>query len=204
LGSPSLHENQGTFPADQQTPNSVFVTSAVVARSAVGASFADEVEAQQLLRLPEAFPFQLTVAVNDLRRYDGFDIHRQGLDMEMVAGRVDMQPRALKPEKAAKKYKGRAATTALPTLFDDQPVDTVLDHAELRADAETPTVTPKVEAQPIPPVTLDGITEQNQAEEAIKNEVLRTLSERTGRFLQVHSMQLIPYSPFAAPLSRVS
>jgi hypothetical protein len=59
-------------------------------------------------------------------------------------------------------------------------VDTVLDHAELRADAETPTVAPKVEAQPIPPVTLDGITEQNQAEEAIKNEVLRTLSERTG------------------------
>jgi hypothetical protein len=167
----------------------------------LSASFADEVEAQQLLRLPEAFPFQLTVAVNDLRRYDGFDIHRQGLDMEMVAGRIDMQPRAPKSEKAAKKYKGRAATTALPTLFDDQPEDTVLDHAELRADTETPTVTPKVEAQPVPPVTLDGITEQNQVEEAIKNEVLRTLSERAGRYLQARGVQLVLNGPFAVPIN---
>jgi len=32
-------------------------------------------------------------------------------------------------------------------------------------------------------------------EEAIKNEVLRTLAERTSRFLQVHSMQLMPDGP---------
>jgi hypothetical protein len=154
----------------------------------LGASVVDEIEAQQLLRLPEAFPFQLTVEVNDLRRHDSFDIHRQGLDMEMVVGRVNMQRRVPKPEKAAKKSRGKAATTALPTLFDDQPEETASDQAQRRSDTETPTVTPTVESQPVPPVTLDGVTEQNQVEAAIKNEVLRTLSERAGRFLQARGI----------------
>jgi hypothetical protein len=154
----------------------------------LGASVVDEIEAQQFLRLPEAFPFQLTVGVNDLHRHDGFDIHRQGLDMEMVVGRVNMQRRVPKPEKAAKKSRGKAATTALPTLFDDQPEETASDQAQRRPDTETPTVTPTVESQPVPPVTLDGVTEQNQMEAAIKNEVLRTLSERAGRFLQARGI----------------
>ena len=51
----------------------------------LGASAADEIEAQQLLRLPESFPFTVSVGVTDLRRHEGFDIHRQGLDMDMVA-----------------------------------------------------------------------------------------------------------------------
>ena len=144
----------------------------------LGASVVDEIEAQQLLRLPEAFPFQLTVEVNDLRRHTSFDIHRQGLDMEMVARRVSTQPRAPKPEKA----------TALPTLFDNQPEETASDQAQRRPDTETPTVTPTVESQPVPPITHDGVTEQNQVEAAIKNEVLRTLSERAGRFLQARGI----------------
>ena len=53
----------------------------------LGASAADEIEAQQLLRLPETFPFSISIGVTDLRRYDGFEIHRQGLDMDMVAVR---------------------------------------------------------------------------------------------------------------------
>ena len=84
----------------------------------LGASAADEIEAQQLLRLPEAFPFQLTVGVADLRRHEGFNIHRQGLDMDMVARRVITPPRAPKPEKASKKSKANAAAPALPFLFD--------------------------------------------------------------------------------------
>ena len=48
------------------------------------ASAADEIEAQQLLRLPESFPFKLSVGVADLRRHEGFNIHRQGLDIDMV------------------------------------------------------------------------------------------------------------------------
>src|SRR5882724_3203507 len=165
----------------------------------LGASFADEIEAQQLLRLPEAFPFQLTVAVSDLHRHNNFDIHRQGLDMEMVARRVSTQPRAPKPEKPANKSKAKASATALPTLFDDQPEDPVSDHRPGHPGTETPVVTPNVEAQPVPSVALGDITDQSRMEEAIKNEVLRTLAERTSRFLQVHSMQLMPDGPFAAP-----
>jgi hypothetical protein len=58
------------------------------------ASPSSEIEAQQLLRLPESFPFTLSISIGDLRRYAGFSIHRQGLDMDMVALRkinVDQQ-----------------------------------------------------------------------------------------------------------------
>lgn len=51
----------------------------------LAANSADEVEAQQLLRLPESFPFALTIGMPELRGYQGFNIHRQGLDMDMVA-----------------------------------------------------------------------------------------------------------------------
>ena len=71
----------------------------------LGASAADEIEAQQLLRLPESFPFTLSVGVADLRRHEGFNIHRQGLDMDMVALRkVKLEPPP-KPTKKPKKEK---------------------------------------------------------------------------------------------------
>lgn len=50
-------------------------------------SASDEIEAHQLLRLPELFPFALTVGVRDLRKHEGFAVYRQGLDMDMVAVR---------------------------------------------------------------------------------------------------------------------
>jgi hypothetical protein len=51
----------------------------------LSASASDEIEAHQFLRLPELFPFTFTVGVGDLRKHEGFTIHRQGLDMDMVA-----------------------------------------------------------------------------------------------------------------------
>ena len=51
----------------------------------LNASAADEIEAQQLLRLPESFPFIMNIGVADLRRYESFNLHRQGLDMDMIA-----------------------------------------------------------------------------------------------------------------------
>lgn len=51
----------------------------------LGAGTADEIEAQQLLRLPESFPFSLKIGIADLRRHERFIIHRQGLDMDMVS-----------------------------------------------------------------------------------------------------------------------
>jgi hypothetical protein len=66
----------------------------------LGASAAAEIEAQQLVRLPESFPFTVSVAVADLHRGEGFNIHRQGLDMDMVALRkVKVEP----PSKPTKK-----------------------------------------------------------------------------------------------------
>ena len=55
--------------------------------SLLAASSANEIEAQQLLRLPESFPFSFTVGITEIRKHQGFDIHRQGLDMDMVAVR---------------------------------------------------------------------------------------------------------------------
>ena len=59
----------------------------------LSARASDEIEAQQLLRLPESFPFAFTVGVGDLRKHEGFNIHRQGLDMDMVSVRqVKVEP----------------------------------------------------------------------------------------------------------------
>lgn len=81
----------------------------------LGASAAEEIEAQQLLRLPETFPFTLGVGVADLRRCDAFNIHRQGLDMDMVALRkVKSEP----PPKPAKKSKKKATAADGPNLFE--------------------------------------------------------------------------------------
>jgi hypothetical protein len=49
------------------------------------AKAANEIEVQHLLRLPESFPFAFRTNVADLRSYEGFDIHRQGLNVDMVA-----------------------------------------------------------------------------------------------------------------------
>lgn len=47
----------------------------------------DEIEWKQMSSLPTAFPFQITAGLGDLRRSEQFTIHRQGLDMDMVAVR---------------------------------------------------------------------------------------------------------------------
>lgn len=77
----------------------------------LSASASDEIEAQQLLRLPELFPFAFTVGVGDLRKHEGFNIHRQGLDMDMVAVRqVKGEPPPKPPVKGKQDQ---------PTFFDE-------------------------------------------------------------------------------------
>jgi hypothetical protein len=68
----------------------------------LSASASDEMEARQLLRLPESFPFLFTVNVGDLRRHGGFNIHRQGLDMDIVSVR---QVKVEEPQKRSAKVK---------------------------------------------------------------------------------------------------
>ena len=87
----------------------------------LSASASDEIEAQQLLRLLELFPFTFTVGVGDLRKHDGFNIHRQGLDMDMVAVRhVKAEPPPKPPGNQRKsKKKESAEPEHQPTFFDE-------------------------------------------------------------------------------------
>jgi hypothetical protein len=79
------------------------------------ASTADEIEVQQLLRLPELFPFTVNVGLGDLRRCEVFNIHRQGLDMDMVALRKVRleQP----PKSATKTKKAKPGTSAICSRY---------------------------------------------------------------------------------------
>jgi len=76
----------------------------------------DEIEAQQLLRLPESFPFTFTVGVGDLRKHESFEIHRQGLDTDMVA----IRPIKIEAPAKLKKTKKKAPVLpSQPTFFDE-------------------------------------------------------------------------------------
>lgn len=157
----------------------------------LAASAADEIEAQQLLRLPEAFPFTINVGVADLRRYEGFNIHRQGLDMDMVAlRRVKVEPPP-KPPKRPKKEK--PARTDHGSLFDLQTEEAVPTNGKPHS---APVAAPPVTVETDPP---DPVAERRRVEESIRDEVLRTLSERADRFLQVRGTAIVPDGPFAAP-----
>jgi hypothetical protein len=111
----------------------------------LAASAANEIEAQQLLRQPEAFPFAFTVGVADLRRHEGFDVHREGLDTEKVALRkvpmTEPAGKARKPRKAA----GRATATAQPSLFDTQPAEAAEVPGGTWTPADAPFAAPAAE-----------------------------------------------------------
>jgi len=115
----------------------------------LGASAADEIEAQQLLRLPESFPFTVSVGVADLRRHEGFNIHRQGLDMDMVALRkVKLEPPP-KPTKKPKKAKDKAAKPAQPALFDQEPEEIQTGNGQARPGHEVPVIASEPEPEPV-------------------------------------------------------
>ena len=54
-------------------------------RACLQASRTEMVEADQLFSQSMAFPFKLTIRKADLRQSEDFEIHRQGIDMDMVA-----------------------------------------------------------------------------------------------------------------------
>src|SRR5262249_10649929 len=77
------------------------------------ASTADEIEAHQLLRLPESFPFKFTASLGDLRRSECFNIHRQGLDMDMVAVREASVEAMMQQFVKRRKAKNRATNNRI-------------------------------------------------------------------------------------------
>lgn len=50
---------------------------------------AEQIPFGDLIRLPELFPFKFTVAVQDVRQLPSFEVHRQGLNWDMVGIRRD-------------------------------------------------------------------------------------------------------------------
>lgn len=104
----------------------------------LGANAADEIEAQQLLRLPESFPFTLSVGVADLRKHAGFDIHRQGLDMDMVALRKVRVEKPAKPAKKPGKAKAKKPAATGPGLFDRETEEVAVVSGQGRTPADAP------------------------------------------------------------------
>ncbi|MGH9627338.1 MAG: hypothetical protein ACRD7E_03095 [Bryobacteraceae bacterium] len=156
------------------------------------ASATDEIEAQQLLRLPESFPFTLTATMGDLRKHEWFNIHRQGLDMDMVTLRKVKVEQLAKPSaKQEIPKKTEAAEPVQPTFFYEEP-EKIGSSTDKIAEVPVISVTGVDEKQ-------NDADQQRRIEDAIKNEVLRTLSDRAARFLQVRTMKLGPDTPFAAP-----
>jgi len=111
-------KTKGHFLLVARTSSSSSALQLWLLESLLAASSAEEVEAQQLLRLPEMFPFQLSIGLSDLRRHEGFHLHRQGLDMDMVSVRVQKPSQPQKPLKTARK-KPKPAVQA-PTLFENR------------------------------------------------------------------------------------
>lgn len=69
----------------------------------------EQIEANELLTLPNLFPFKITVGKADIRGTNGFEVHRQGLDMDMVE--MPMSRR---------KTKSKERITKQMFLFDDE------------------------------------------------------------------------------------
>lgn len=55
---------------------------------ALRAGPADELPFADLVRLPELFPFRFGVGVDDLRRMERFEVHRQGLGWDVVGWKL--------------------------------------------------------------------------------------------------------------------
>jgi hypothetical protein len=158
----------------------------------LGASAADEIEAQQLLRLPESFPFTLTVGVADLRSYEGFNIHRQGLDMDMVALRKVRSEPPPKPEKKPKAEKH--PKPRLVGLFDTEVQGVGSKNGRVATPVATATTAPVAERE-------DSTAEQQRLKEAFKNELVRNLLEQKDRHTQPQTPAPVPERPFSSALA---
>jgi len=140
----------------------------------LGASAAEEIEAQQFLRLPEAFPFRFDIGPGELRRYASFNLHRQGLDMDMVSLRVaravavsgPVGEPVLPPEQVVQPSR----RPRRGTLFDDI------------GDTGVTPVTGVAKASPVRG-RVRRSREQRQVEQQLNQEHQRTLGERIERAL---------------------
>ena len=114
-----LRKANGRFRLARKMTTSATDLQLWLLEAMLSASASDEIEVHQLLRLPELFPFTFTVGVGDLRKHEGFNILRQGLDMDMVAVRqVKTGTRLKPPVEQRKSRKKEYPERDQPTFFD--------------------------------------------------------------------------------------
>ena len=169
--------------------------------SLLTASSAEEVEAQQLLRLPEMFPFTLSIGLSDLRRHDGFHLHRQGLDMDMVALRPSKVPVISKPVKPAKKNPPRTkAVVSAHSLFDRMTEDTPQSAESLGTVPSQPSDTERL----VPPTVEVAAVIEDASEELAEVPTLVAMTnlpiENSNRAEVLADLEFKPEGPLSAPL----
>jgi len=89
-----------------------------LAEALIAAANVEEIEVQQLLRLPESFPFSFSLGLSDLRRHDRFNIHRQGVDVDLVALRPTRRETR---EEQGRRQQGGDGIPQQAELFDHDP-----------------------------------------------------------------------------------
>jgi hypothetical protein len=166
--------------------------------SLLAAGPTQEVEAQQLLRLPEMFPFSLSIGLSDLRRQDGFQIHRQGIDMDMVSLRPITVATPAKPPKKTAKRKSKETP---PTLFRDAPEERPQEQVPKPAAArEARVVTDRIEVPPARPGPILEPAAIEQAPEPIREEAPADLAGMRRARL-VEGWERPDQVPFSAPIN---
>ena len=143
----------------------------------LNASESSEIEAQQLLRLPEAFPFAITVGVADLRKSEYLAIHRQGLDMDMVG----LHRKTIKP---APKPVPKPKTKLSPSK----------SVSDTGSSAAKPT---KAVSKPKPDLEK---SQRRAVSVLLKKADAQSLSERVERFREFHDAYEKLDGPFAEPI----
>lgn len=172
-------ESQGHFLPANKLKSESSAMQLWLLEALLTASESNEIEAQQLLRLPESFPFAITIGVAELRRSETLAIHRQGLDMDMVG----LNRKAIKPaSKPAPKPKKKPAATK-PAIDSDAP----------------PTKPEKSTAKP----TRDTEKIQRRAISSMLKKVdAQSLPARVDRFHTFHQAYQNLDGPFAAPIKQ--
>lgn len=145
----------------------------------LSASESNEIEAQQLLRIPEVFPFAITIGVADLRKSEYFTIHRQGLDMDMVGLDLKAIRPVLKP----------------PPKPKTKPVS-----QKAARDAAAPAAKPKREAAK--PKRDTEKAQRRAISTLLKKVDAQTLPERVERFQTFHQAYEKLDGPFADTIKR--
>jgi hypothetical protein len=143
----------------------------------MSASESNEIEAQQLLRLPEAFPFAITIGLSNLRKSDYLAIHRQGLDMDMVG----VLRKTIKPvPKPVPTPKNKPASTKSASDTDSPAVKSKKTVAKPKVDLEK--------------------AQRRAISVLLKKADAQSLPDRVERFQKFHDAYEKIDGPFAEPI----